>query len=145
MRNRTFLISLIIALIIVQQTHAAGMCEYTFKGEDTNTIIITFEKLQQCEALVKDQESLVKEQDKRIELMGTVNTKLNQALDAQEKANEVLKQIIALKDQQAEMKDQQCREEMKKAKSGFFRDAGIFAIGAGVGILVMKILGLLAL
>lgn len=111
---------------------------------DAQNIAVTYDRLQMCEDLLKTKDEIIAEQEKNTEILTKVNEKLNQAIDASEQANTALKQIIEVQKEQQRLKDQQCKEDIKKAKPGFFRDAGIFGLGGITGAIAM-IVGLLLL
>lgn len=125
----------------------AEICENTiiaFPYPDAQTIAITFDKLEMCENLLNIKDEIIAEQGKNIELLEKANKKLMQALKASEQANEALKQIIEVQKEREELQAQKCAEDIKKAKPGFFRDAGIFGLGGITGAIAL-IAGLLAL
>jgi lipid II:glycine glycyltransferase (peptidoglycan interpeptide bridge formation enzyme) len=97
-----------------------------------------------CQGYADSLNAVIAEQEKNAELLQRANEKLTQALDASEQANKALKQIIEAQKKREVLKEKKCAEDIKKAKPGFFRDAGIFGLGGITGA-VITIVGILFL
>lgn len=149
MKNAIAIIALIIGLLLggLLAKACAETCEnpaILFPFTDSQNIAVTYDREKMCVDLVSDLKKIIAEQEKNSELLSKANEKLNQALDASEQANSALKQIVEIQKEREVLKDQKCAEDIKKAKPGFFRDAGIFGLGGITGAIAV-IAGILLL
>ena len=128
-----------------KNAHADGeMCTYTFSEEEAKDILINAEKVQHWSKYIATLEDIIREQDKKIDLLQQAGDKLMKANEALEQANASLNQAIKIKDEQMVMKEKHYQEEIKKAKPGFFEKLGYGVVGAVVGS-ILTIVGLVAL
>ena len=107
---------------------AEQMCTYSFNQEDAQKIFLNTERLQYCEQYATSLNTVISEQDEKINLLEQANDKLFKAVEAQEQAIEGLKKIIIVKDEQKELIEKKAAKDIKEAK----RTGFIWGFGGGV-------------
>ena len=118
----------ILGMAFCGKANAETMCTYTFPQTDAQRIVVVTEKLQWCEGYATSLNTVISEQDEKINLLEQANDKLFKAVEAQEQAIEGLKKIIIVKDEQKELIEKKAAKDIKEAK----RTGFIWGFGGGV-------------
>lgn len=149
MNNRIERHFLIIAVVLISlailgmafcgKVNAEEMCTYTFTQSDAQRIVVVTEKLQYCEGYATSLNTVIAEQDTKIELLEQLADRLERANSANEQAVEGLKKVNNLKDEQAKLLEKQHQKELKESK----RKGFVWGLGTGViGTLGLILLGI---
>jgi hypothetical protein len=123
---------------------AEDICTYTFSQEQTSTITMCMEELQQCRGLATSLNAITEKQDEKISDLTMANTKYKEAVDAQDKAIEALKQVSLEKDNLRTMEKQQCDKKIEEAKPKLKDKAVWFSAGV-LTTIITAVVAILAL
>lgn len=118
--------------------------KFIFSFEDTQKIAICQEKLMMCENISIEKDGLISDLTEQNGLLAKNNGLLKDNLQTSEQIIINYQKIVESQKQIQGIKDQQCQEEIKKAKPGFFQKLGWFGTGTLTGA-VLVIMGLLAI
>ena len=115
--------SLFIGLFFVSQVYASDIC---FSEEQAKSIVVELKQKRILEEEVKEQEGLIENLKKQVELLRQENQLLKEQVQLVKEQRDIYKVVVDEKD-----------KEIRKVKViGFFERIKSFLMGAGVGAVV---------
>lgn len=130
--------------VMCQPAKAENMCTYTFNQEQTNTITISLDELQECRGMATSLNAIVEKQDEKISDLTLANEKYKEAMEAQKTTITTLQKISEEKESIRALEKTQCDKKIEEAKPKL-KDKATWFSGGVLTTILTAVIAILAL